>query len=128
MALHHRSDCPLNRAIEILGDRWSLLVLRDVGCAGDAHFRALLGGSAEGISASVLADRLQALVAHGVLAREPCPGHSQKRTYRLTEAGRDLAPVLQALADWGRRYCGDDVTGTPPSGRPADRATAVASA
>lgn len=123
MALHHRSDCPLNRAVELLGDRWSLLLLRDISRAGDAHFRALLESSCEGISASVLADRLQVLLDHGVLAREACPGHRQRMRYHLTAAGRELLPVMRALADWGQRYCPEE--GTEPRAEAADHSDAA---
>ncbi|MGK5677924.1 winged helix-turn-helix transcriptional regulator [Actinoplanes sp. URMC 104] len=100
----HRSGCPINLAVEVLGDRWSLVVLRDV-MFGDRHyFRELLTGSQEGIASNLLADRLRRLVAHGLLSRTPDASHRQKVRYSLTEAGVQLVPVMAALGSWGRRH------------------------
>jgi DNA-binding HxlR family transcriptional regulator len=104
----NRSNCPINRAVEVLGDRWTLLVLRDIMFAGRRHFRALLEGSEEGISPSMLADRLQSLLNAGILVRECCANHRQKGFFRLTPAGADLAPVLAQLGAWGVRHGGAD--------------------
>jgi DNA-binding HxlR family transcriptional regulator len=100
----HRSGCPINLAVEVLGDRWSLVVLRDV-MFGDRHyFRELLGESEEGIASNILADRLRRLVANGLLWRSDDPTHRQKIRYSLTEAGVQLVPVMAALGSWGRRH------------------------
>jgi DNA-binding HxlR family transcriptional regulator len=100
----HRSGCPINLAIEVLGDRWSLVVLRDV-MFGDRHyFRELLLGSQEGIASNMLADRLHRLVANGLLWRSGDKTHRQKIRYSLTEAGVQLVPVMAALGSWGRRH------------------------
>jgi len=100
----HRSGCPINLAIEVLGDRWSLVVLRDV-MFGDRHyFRELLAGSQEGIASNILADRLRRLVANGLLSRSADETHRQKIRYSLTEAGVQLVPVMAALGSWGRRH------------------------
>ena len=100
----HRSGCPINLAIEVLGDRWSLVVLRDV-MFGDRHyFRELLAGSEEGIASNILADRLRRLVANGLLSRSADKTHRQKIRYSLTEAGVQLVPVMAALGSWGRRH------------------------
>lgn len=100
----HRSGCPINLAIEVLGDRWSLVVLRDV-MFGDRHyFRELLAGSQEGIASNILADRLRRLVANGLLSRSADKTHRQKIRYSLTEAGVQLVPVMAALGSWGRRH------------------------
>jgi len=100
----HRSGCPINLAVEVLGDKWSLVVLRDV-MFGDRHyFRELLAGSQEGIASNILADRLRRLVAHGVLSRSDDETHRQKIRYSLTEAGVQLVPVMAALGSWGRRH------------------------
>lgn len=99
-----RSGCPINLAVEVLGDRWSLVVLRDV-MFGDRHyFRELLNGSEEGIASNILADRLRRLVANGLLARAGDDTHRQKIRYTLTEAGVQLVPVMAALGSWGRRH------------------------
>ena len=79
-----RSDCPISLALEILGDRWSLLILRDMMFARKRHFREFLR-SGEGISTRVLSDRLSALVAEGILTKRDHPTHRQKAIYSLTE-------------------------------------------
>lgn len=100
----HRSGCPINLTVEVVGDRWSLVVLRDV-MFGDRHyFRELLTGSEEGIASNILADRLRRLVAHGLLSRSSDETHRQKVRYSLTEAGIQLVPVMAALGSWGRRH------------------------
>ncbi|MEV4537867.1 helix-turn-helix domain-containing protein [Asanoa sp. NPDC049518] len=100
----HRSGCPINLSVEVLGDRWSLVVLRDV-MFGDRHyFRELLTGSQEGIASNILADRLRRLVANGLLWRSDDASHRQKIRYSLTEAGVQLVPVMAALGSWGRRH------------------------
>jgi DNA-binding HxlR family transcriptional regulator len=98
-----RSACPINLSLEIFGDRWTLLVLRDVVFAGARHFRELLGG-AERISSNVLADRLAVLVEHGLLTRAGDPSHRQKVTYSLTERAIELVPILAQLSTWGVRH------------------------
>jgi len=98
-----RSQGPVNLALELLGDRWSLLVVRDLMFTGRCHFRELLQMD-EGISSSVLADRLSRLVRAGLLTIVPDPTHKQKAIYRLTAAGIDLLPVVAELAIWGRRH------------------------
>ncbi|WP_206790322.1 helix-turn-helix domain-containing protein [Amycolatopsis sp. MtRt-6] len=98
-----RSRCPINLSLEIFGDRWTLLVLRDVVFGGARHFRELLGG-AERISSNVLADRLAVLVEHGLLTRAGDTSHKQKVIYSLTERAIDLVPVLVQLSAWGVRH------------------------
>jgi len=100
----HRSGCPINLAVEVMGDRWSLVVLRDV-MFGDRHyFRELQAGSQEAIASNILAVRLRRLVDHGVLWRSDDKSHRQKIRYSLTEAGVQLVPVMAALGSWGRRH------------------------
>src|SRR5882757_3135434 len=79
-----RSYCPINLSLEIFGDAWTLLVLRDLMFAGKRHFRELLQAD-EGISSNILADRLARLVEHGVLTKSDDPSHKQKALYTLTE-------------------------------------------
>jgi DNA-binding HxlR family transcriptional regulator len=100
----HRSGCPINLAVEVLGDRWSLVVLRDVMFGNRHYFRELLTGSQEGIASNMLADRLRRLVAHGLLSRGPDADHRQKVRYDLTEMGVQLVPVMAALGSWGLRH------------------------
>ena len=98
-----RSGCPINMAIETLGDQWSLLVLRDIILGNRRHFRELLASSGEGIASNILADRLKRLVKAGLLTRENTrPG--QRATYSLTEPAIQLVPVLAQLGAWGARH------------------------
>jgi DNA-binding HxlR family transcriptional regulator len=98
-----RSGCPVNLSLEIFGDRWTLLVLRDIIFGGARHFRELLA-SPERISSNTLADRLASLVEHGMLTRTGDPSHKQKVTYSLTEQTIELVPVLATLSAWGVRH------------------------
>lgn len=95
-----RSECPINAAVEVLGDRWSLLVLRDVIFEDRRHFRALLTGSTEGIASNILADRLVRLVDAGILARGTA-ARGQRARYSLTEAGIQTLPIIYELGNWG---------------------------
>jgi DNA-binding HxlR family transcriptional regulator len=81
----HRSGCPINLTLEILGDRWSLLVIRDMMFGNRRHFRELLGQSEEGIASNILADRLKRLMAAGMITRADDPSHKQKAIYSLTD-------------------------------------------
>ena len=95
-----RSGCAINLTLEVIGDRWSLLVLRDMIFGGKRHFRELLE-SEEGISSNILADRLRMLTEAGILTREDDPAHRQKIVYSLTDKGIELLPVLAAMSAWG---------------------------
>lgn len=99
-----RSGCPINLSLEVLGDRWSLIVLRDVIFGGRRHFRALLTESEEGIASNILAARLKRLVALGLLTRKDDPTHRQKGIYTLTEPAIQLVPALAVLGSWGRQH------------------------
>jgi DNA-binding HxlR family transcriptional regulator len=94
-----RSTCPISTGLEIVGDRWTLLVVRDMMFAGKRHFREFLQ-SEEGISSNVLADRLAMLVERGLVTRADDPTHAQKAIYSLTELGLSLLPVIAALSRW----------------------------
>ena len=99
---------PIGAAVEVLGDRWTLLILRDVIVSDRRHFRALLMGSAEGIASNILADRLVKLVDAGILARGTA-ARGQRLRYSLTEAGIQSLPVIAALGDWGVQWRGGEV-------------------
>ena len=99
-----RSGCPINLTLEILGDRWSLIVLRDIMFGNRRHFRELLAKSDEGIASNILADRLKRLVERGLLSRRDDAPHKQKAIYSLTKMGIALVPVFAAMGDWGRRF------------------------
>ena len=98
-----RSGCPINAAVEVLGDRWALLVLRDVIFGDRRYFRALLTGSIEGIASNILADRLVRLVDAGILTRGTA-ARGQRARYSLTEAGIQTLPILDALGNWGLEW------------------------
>jgi DNA-binding HxlR family transcriptional regulator len=100
----HRSGCPINLSLEVLGDKWSLIVMRDIIFGNRRHFRELLTQSEEKIASNILADRLRSLVAEGILTRSDDPTHKQKAIYSLTEKGIQLLPVLAQIAAWGRRH------------------------
>jgi DNA-binding HxlR family transcriptional regulator len=100
----HRSGCPINLTLEILGDKWSLLIIRDVIFGNRRHFRELLTNSEEGIASNILADRLKRLVEQNILTKSDDPSHSQKAIYSLTEQGIELLPVLAQMSVWGRKY------------------------
>ncbi|MGI8578147.1 MAG: winged helix-turn-helix transcriptional regulator [Nocardioidaceae bacterium] len=88
--------------MEVVGDRWSLLVLRDIMFGNRRHFRVLQERSEEGIASNILADRLRRLVADGLLTRVDA-GRGRRAIYSLTEAGIELVPVMAALGRWGAR-------------------------
>lgn len=99
----HRSGCPINLMLEVLGDPWSLLIIRDIAFFDKQHFRELLQ-SDEGISSNILADRLRKMVDEGLLTKSPDPSHKQKVIYSLTEKSIDLIPALVEIAKWGVKH------------------------
>lgn len=100
----HRSGCPINLTLEMLGDRWSLIVIRDVMFGSRRHYRELLNLSEERIASNILADRLKRLVEVGLLTRRDDPNHKQKAIYSLTEPAIQLVPLLAQMGAWGRRH------------------------
>lgn len=99
-----RSGCPINLTLEVIGDTWSLLVVRDIMFGRRRHYRELLTRSEEGIASNILSDRLRRLTDAGLVTREADPSHKQKRIYSLTEPAIQLVPVLAQLGAWGRRH------------------------
>ncbi len=95
-----RSGCAINAAVEVLGDPWAILVLRDIMFGNRRHFRELIAGSEEGIATNILASRLRQLVAGGLLTRDAAR-RGQRAAYSLTEAGIQVLPVMVALGTWG---------------------------
>jgi DNA-binding HxlR family transcriptional regulator len=102
MSTEHRSGCPINLSLEVFGDRWSLIILRDMIFGGRRHFRELLNGSLEGIASNILADRLKRLLQLGLLTKADDPSHKQKAIYSLTEMAITLVPIMAHLGAWGR--------------------------
>ena len=100
----HRSGCPINLTLEVLGDKWSLIVVRDMMFGNRRHFRELLTQSEEGIASNILADRLKRLLAEGVVWKQDDPSHKQKAIYSLTEKGIELLPVFAMIGAWGRKW------------------------
>lgn len=103
MADEPRSGCPINAAVEVLGNRWSLIVVRDVMFGDRRYFRELLRESEEGIASNILAARLRELVAAGLLTRDDA-GAGRRAAYSLTDAAIELVPVLAELGWWGVRH------------------------
>jgi DNA-binding HxlR family transcriptional regulator len=99
----HRSGCPVSISLEIFGDRWSLLIIRDLMVRGYKTFKEFQR-SGEGIATNILADRLEKLQAAGIISAEAEASDGRRVNYRLTEKGVDLAPVLLELLIWGARH------------------------
>ena len=98
-----RSGCPLNASVEILGDRWSLLIIRDMMLRGFRTYKEFLE-SYEKIATNILADRLQKLIGHGIITAESNPSDGRKLIYSLTPKGIDLAPVLTEMVLWAAAH------------------------
>ena len=103
-------DCGLPQALEVMGERWSFMILR-ASFNGLHHFEEFL--SELGIARNILSNRLAKLVEHGILKREPCADDRRKIEYRLTEKGFDLLPAMIALRQWGQKYSHEPVTEDP---------------
>ena len=100
----HRSGCPINLTLEVFGDKWSLINIRDMMFGNTRHFRELLARSQEGIASNILADRLKRLLEEGMITRADDPSHKQKAIYSLTEKAIQLVPVFAQIGAWGRRH------------------------
>jgi DNA-binding HxlR family transcriptional regulator len=100
----HRSGCPINLMLETLGDKWSLIIIRDLMFSDRRRFRQLLSQSEEGIVSNILADRLKRLVDEKFLVRTDDPTHKQKGIYSLTEKAIQLVPILAVMGIWGRSH------------------------
>ena len=104
MDAEQRSGCPINLTLEVVGDKWSLLVIRDMMFGNRRHFREFLTRSEEGIASNILADRLKRLVEQGIVSKADDPTHKQKSVYSLTDKGIALLPVLAQMSVWGRKH------------------------
>src|SRR5207244_13228817 len=94
-----RSGCPLNASVEVLGDRWSLLIIRDMMLRGFRSYKEFLQ-CYEGIATNILADRLKKLIACGIITTQPVPNDGRKVIYQLTKKGIALAPGLTEMVLW----------------------------
>ena len=98
-----RSSCPISFALDLFGDQWTLLVIRDLMLSGKRSYQEFLE-SGECIATNVLADRLARMEAAGLVARQPHPTDRRQQLYLLTERGIDLWPVLMAMVDWSAKH------------------------
>jgi DNA-binding HxlR family transcriptional regulator len=108
--IKRRSECPLNASVEMLGDRWSLLIIRDMMLRGFRSYTEFIQ-CYEGIATNVLADRLRKLAANGIVTTEPDPSDGRRLIYLLTKKGIDLAPLLAEMVLWAAAH---EKTGNQP--------------
>ena len=101
--LRELTECGLPQALEVMGERWSFMILR-ASFNGVHHFEEFL--SELSIARNILSNRLAKLVEHGILVRKAIPEDRRKIEYRLTDKGRDLLPAMIALRQWGQKYSG----------------------
>ncbi|MBW4488351.1 MAG: helix-turn-helix transcriptional regulator [Trichocoleus desertorum ATA4-8-CV12] len=101
-----RSPCPVSCTLDLIGDRWTLLVIRDMMFFGKQRFEEFLE-SPEGISTNILANRLRLLEELGLAEKQPYSNHSRRMNYQLTEKGKSLRPVLKVIASWGLKHIAD---------------------
>lgn len=100
---NHRSLCPINLMVEVVGDKWSFLILRDILFYNKRHFNELRQ-SEEKIASNILTDRLNMLEREGLISKRADPAHKQKVIYSLTEKGIDLLPLLLEAMVWSLKY------------------------
>jgi DNA-binding HxlR family transcriptional regulator len=98
-----RSYCPISYVLDIFGDKWTLLLIRDLAFSRKRYFRDFLA-SPEKIASNILADRLKTLAATGIVSRRPDPANARQIIYELTEKGEDLIPALLELGRWGAKH------------------------
>jgi DNA-binding HxlR family transcriptional regulator len=98
-----RSDCPISCSLDVFGDRWSLLIIRDVMLRGKLSYSEFLG-SEEKIASNILVSRLSILEEEKILVKEVSPANKSKFLYSLTQKGADLLPIVIEIMDWGAKY------------------------
>lgn len=101
--IKRKSDCPINFALELFGDRWTFLIVRDLMFKGKHYFGEFLL-SEEKIATNILADRLSLLESNGIVSKSSDPSHKQKIKYSLTQKGIDLVPVFIEVIMWSAKY------------------------
>ncbi|MBC6612777.1 helix-turn-helix transcriptional regulator [Hymenobacter sp. BT507] len=101
--LKQRSTCPVSTSLDVLGDKWTLLILRDMVFSGKSSYGQFLQ-SAEKMATNVLADRLALLEAQGIVTKTVAADKKSKFTYRLTEKGVDVVPIIVELVRWGAKH------------------------
>lgn len=105
MSNDRRSDCPVACMLDLVGDKWTMLVIRDL-FLGRTRYKEF-AGAPEGIPTNILAERLERLVDSGLVKQEPVTPGGKRMCYRLTPMGRSLRPVLEAMRDWGLGWVPD---------------------
>jgi len=98
-----RSDCPISCSLEIFGDKWSLLIIRDIMLRGKVSYSEFLA-SEEKIASNILVNRLNVLETENILLKEVSPLNKSKFVYSLTQKGVDLLPIVIEIMDWGAKY------------------------
>lgn len=101
--LRKRSNCPIGCSLDVFGDRWSLLIIRDIMLRGKSSYSEFLE-SEEKIATNILAGRLKLLETEQILSKKAAPDNKSKYIYHLTQKGIDLVPILIELMDWGAKY------------------------
>jgi DNA-binding HxlR family transcriptional regulator len=100
---YRQKNCPVARALDIIGERWTILLLRDLFLQGPRRFQDFQESLA-GVAPNTLSARLKTMEEHGLIARRVYSDHPPRLEYHLTEKGKSLGPVLKALREWGQRY------------------------
>ncbi|GFE70189.1 helix-turn-helix domain-containing protein [Chroococcus sp. FPU101] len=98
-----RSSCPIAATLDLIGDRWTLLIIRDMMFFNKQRFEEFLE-SAEGISTNILANRLKLLEEYGLIEKQPYSNHSRRMNYYLTEKGQSLRPLIKTMVAWGLKH------------------------
>lgn len=106
MTQTRRSCCPIACTLDLIGDRWTLLIIRDMMFFKKQRFEEFLE-SAEGISTNILANRLKLLEETGLVEKQPYSTHSRRMNYSLTEKGQSLRPLLKTMVVWGMKHLPD---------------------
>ncbi|MBE9115028.1 helix-turn-helix transcriptional regulator [Lusitaniella coriacea LEGE 07157] len=106
MTQSRRSPCPIACSLDLIGDRWTLLVIRDMMFFGKQRFEEFLE-SPEGISTNILSTRLKGLEEMGLVEKQPYSNHPRRMNYSLTERGKSLRPVLRTMIAWGLKHIPD---------------------
>ena len=101
--MERRSECPIAFGLDFFGDKWSLLIVRDIAMYG-RHYYGEFEGAGEGIATNILASRLKKLTQDGIIEKIRDPKHGSKRIYRLTEKGIDLLPVIVEIIIWSAKH------------------------
>lgn len=107
---HCRSNCPINFVLEVFGDKWTLLIVRDLMFKGKSSYTEFLQ-SDEKIATNILAVRLKKLEENGIVKKSIAPNNRSKSIYSLTDKGKDLLPIMLEITAWSAKH--DSVTNTP---------------